>query len=436
MYPALALALVQRGYAVLRYDMRGIGKSGGSSASETWDQALADAAAAFGFLADDANVDPKRIYLLGYGNGADLALATRGTGDARVAGIVALAPTVLGYRNCAAAVGSVTPESRVDSPPRPRNRIDSAVAKSGAWAKSLVGHDPAVLAARATAPLLVLHPGIPVCGETKDQIDAYDDALRAANPLATIVAANDLTARFGGRYEAEAPVDTEEFFPYRFDASTAGAIADWLDNPKTAPPADATRGAAGSAPVKPPPPPPGVDTSGSGLPNPHRSSPPVNAQDVQPGIVLPAGATPPPQVAPAPSGSATPPATTSSTPVPTPSAPTPEATPPATPPAVPAAATPAVTPMAAPPTAAPPTAAPALTPPAPANATPGASAATPTPATATPIPPNPTSTPAAAAPTPATATPATATPTPATATTPAYAATSTPTAAPANSPPP
>jgi hypothetical protein len=46
MFTSLARAFVQRGYAVLRYDMRGIGKSGGSTSKQTWDEALADARAA------------------------------------------------------------------------------------------------------------------------------------------------------------------------------------------------------------------------------------------------------------------------------------------------------------------------------------------------------------------------------------------------------
>ncbi len=301
MFPALALSFVQRGYAVLRYDMRGVGKSGGSAATQTWDQALADAGAALGHLADDTEIDPKRIYLLGYGNGADLALAASMSAGARVAGVVALAPTVLVYRSCAAALtaGPGTPND-------------------AAWRRSALAHDPTALAARAKAPLLVLHPGEPVCGETKDQSDAYDDRLREANPRATIVAATDLTRRFGSRYSAESPENTEAFFPYAFDGSTASAIADWLDAPKTASAANASRGIPAGPQAKPPPP-PGVDKSGTGLPNPHRSgnATPSPLRSVSPGMVLPSGMTPPPdQVAPptpiatpSPSAAAAPPVT-------------------------------------------------------------------------------------------------------------------------------
>lgn len=288
MFPALALALVGRGYTVLRYDMRGVGKSGGSTASETWDDVLADVRAAVGELTADATVDPKRVYLLGYGNGADLALAASAPGSG-VAGVVALAPTVLGYRNCPAALAGA-----------------GAGPSGAAWRKSASAHDVTALATRTRAPLLVLHPGVPVCNETKDQGTAYDDRLREANPLATIIAASDLTARFGSRYEAESPVNTEEFFPYRFDASTATAIADWLDNPKTAAAANASRGIAPGTPNKPPPAPPGVDKSGAGMPKPRRSGSPPTPLSAEPGVVLPSGVTPPPSNVPPPAPTATP----------------------------------------------------------------------------------------------------------------------------------
>ncbi len=317
MYPDLARALVQRGYAVLRYDMRGIGKSGGSAQAETWDQALADARAALDRVTQDPALDAKRTYALGYGNGADLALAAAASGNVSLAGVIALAPTVLSYRNCPAAIDA-----------------GALAASDVTWRKSSLAHDPGALAARAKAPLLVLHPGLPVCNETKDQIDAYDDRLRAANPLATVIAATDLTQRFGSRYEAEAPLDTQEFFPYRFDASTAVAIGDWLDHPKSASASGVTHGTPGGAPVKPPPPPPGVDANGSGLPNPRAggSARPEPARSVEPGVVLPSGTTPPPFVAQPPTD----------TPVPTPrppatAAPAVASASPAAPPASPAA---------------------------------------------------------------------------------------------------
>jgi alpha/beta superfamily hydrolase len=290
MWPDLAAIFVQRGYAVLRYDTRGVGKSGGSSADETWDQAREDALAALNYATGgDGGTDPKRAYLLGYGNGADLALAASLLADPAPAGVIALAPTLTSYHDCEPSPAPSAEPLFIDGKP-----VDPNVR---AWQKSANGHDPATLAARSRVPLFVLHPGLPICKETSDQRDAYDDKLRSANPLATIVVANDLTERFGGRYDGDSPANTEALFPYRFDASTGGAIADWLDNPKT--PGNASRlPAAGSGPhaLPPPPPAPERDRSTNGeFPNPHASPPrPRPTQSVEPGVVLPSGSTPPP----------------------------------------------------------------------------------------------------------------------------------------------
>jgi alpha/beta superfamily hydrolase len=287
MFPYLALTFTQRGYAVLRYDTRGTGKSAGS-ADETWEQSLADAEAAIAFAETQDEIESAAVYALGYGSGADLALTASGSVDTSFAGVIALAPTVLSYRDCA-------------------QRTKAAVA--GVFVRTSLARDPRLLAARSHVPLFVLHPGVALCGENRDETTAYDAKLRAVNARATIVVANDLSARFGGLYDADAPLDTEEFFPYRFDPSTAGAIADWLDNPKAAGSnggIDTTGPSAPRAHAPPPPPPVANPDMNGELPNPHVSASPERA--VAPGVVLPPGATPPagqgvPPPPPTPSGS-------------------------------------------------------------------------------------------------------------------------------------
>jgi len=293
MFPGLAALFAQRGYAVLRYDTRGVGKSGGASAIETWDQARADAVAALAAASTGGyGIDPKRIYILGYGNGADLAMAAALQSDVPVAGAVALGPTVTSYHACEPAPADSP--LWIDGKPVDPN--------DGSWRKSANGHDPTALAVRLRIPLFVLQPGVPICKETADEREAYDEKLQAADPLATIVVASDLSDRFGGRYDADSPANSEAIFPYRFDASTAGAIADWLDNPKTAGSAPRLPVQPGSS-AHPPPPPPeidhGPDASG-GFPKVHPVTPPPAqpaprpTESVQPGVVLPSGVTPPP----------------------------------------------------------------------------------------------------------------------------------------------
>lgn len=209
MFPDLARTFVARGYAVLRYDTRGTGKSGGRAHTQTRDRSLADVRAALSYARSLDGVDATRVYVLGYGTGADLALAAAAS-DSNVAGVVALAPAVIAYGDC--------------------QRRTSALGDS-AFARGSPGYDPRIIAARNRVPLLVLHPGVSVCGETRDETLTYDANLEAHDARTTILAASDVSVRFGNRFDADAPIETEAFFPYRFDPSTAAAIADWLDAP-------------------------------------------------------------------------------------------------------------------------------------------------------------------------------------------------------------
>jgi dienelactone hydrolase len=280
MFVDVAEAFTARGFAVLRYDPRGTGKDASDAPAITWDDAREDAEAAIGFAQGDESIDQAHIYVMGYGNGADLALASAGgtaTVD-RVAGAVALAPTTTSYLNCARANGTQTRRPTI-------------------WQRSAFAHDPTKLAERALVPLFVLQPGVGVCGETTDAIASYDDALRAANPGATIVVASDLSQTFGGRYDADSQANTQMFFPYRFDTSTLGAIADWLAGPHDA---SASHGGHGlDAPVRKQTPPPPVER---GIP---QTGPTAN--DVMPGVVSPPSAyLPEPTPSPTPSPAATP----------------------------------------------------------------------------------------------------------------------------------
>lgn len=64
-YPMLANLFLQRGIAVLVYDKRGVGESGGNFETSTFEQLIADAVAAIGLLRRRENIDPSRIGLFG-----------------------------------------------------------------------------------------------------------------------------------------------------------------------------------------------------------------------------------------------------------------------------------------------------------------------------------------------------------------------------------
>jgi pimeloyl-ACP methyl ester carboxylesterase len=86
-FAQLAGALADAGFVVTRFDKRGTGQSGGRPESATYDDLSADIRSVVAYLAKRKDIDPKRIALIGYGEGGWLALATAGK-DNRVAALV------------------------------------------------------------------------------------------------------------------------------------------------------------------------------------------------------------------------------------------------------------------------------------------------------------------------------------------------------------
>ncbi|GAA4352563.1 alpha/beta hydrolase [Hymenobacter saemangeumensis] len=75
---ALADYLTRRGIAVLRYDDRGVGQSGGSSAAATTAALVTDVQAALNFLRARLEININRIGVVGHGEGANVALLAAG----------------------------------------------------------------------------------------------------------------------------------------------------------------------------------------------------------------------------------------------------------------------------------------------------------------------------------------------------------------------
>ncbi|MBF9221504.1 alpha/beta hydrolase family protein [Hymenobacter ruricola] len=78
MMGSLADYLTRRGIAVLRYDDRGVGKSGGSTATATTAMLVGDVQAAVNFLRSRLEVNISRIGAIGHGEGANVALMAAG----------------------------------------------------------------------------------------------------------------------------------------------------------------------------------------------------------------------------------------------------------------------------------------------------------------------------------------------------------------------
>lgn len=122
--PFLVLAdyLTRRNIAVLRYDKRGVGGSGGTEATATTVDFAADAQAAFDYLRALPQIDARRVGLIGHSEGGVIAsmLAAR---DRHVAFIVLLAgPGVRGDRLLTAQVQAILAAAGV-----PRQRVQRRV---------------------------------------------------------------------------------------------------------------------------------------------------------------------------------------------------------------------------------------------------------------------------------------------------------------------
>jgi dienelactone hydrolase len=92
----MAGALADAGFLAIRYDKRGTGQSGGRAESATLQDFAEDARAVVKWLSGRRDIDPKRIAVLGYGDGAWVALLAASR-DKRIAAVVSVAaPAVSG----------------------------------------------------------------------------------------------------------------------------------------------------------------------------------------------------------------------------------------------------------------------------------------------------------------------------------------------------
>lgn len=193
----LSAWLTEAGYAVLRYDKRGVGESGGTTQGATIVDFAADAEAAFDFLRSRSDIDGRHIGLLGHSEGGMVAplIAAR---RPEVAWLVLLAPpTVNGreisrYQNTQGALdrGASAPDaeaaaeeasglfdivtSGTDSAERDRQllaalnrlagrrRLSAAMVEAqraslaSAWFRHILAYDPAPTLRQLRAPTLVL----------------------------------------------------------------------------------------------------------------------------------------------------------------------------------------------------------------------------------------------------------------------------------------
>ena len=215
----LADALNHSGIAVLRYDKRGVGGSTGDYDAATTADFTSDAKAAVAWLRMQAEIDPKRIGVLGHSEGGIIAPSVAAA-DKNVAFVVMIAgPCIRGDRlfvlqsaMTAKAYGApedyiarrkvfdqelydaiVSAPSEADALTKAKALVAKGVEEkivdpneaetlaqeaSRAWERYFLAYDPAPTLARLTVPVLVLNGSLDVQVPAKENLAAAREALK------------------------------------------------------------------------------------------------------------------------------------------------------------------------------------------------------------------------------------------------------------------
>jgi pimeloyl-ACP methyl ester carboxylesterase len=230
LFRQIADTLGRRGIAVLRIDDRGVGGSGGNPATETSADYADDIRATIAYLHSRAEIDSRRIALVGHSEGGLVApmVAAR---DSSVRALVLMAgPSRSGRRILEYQYGRQVDRAPVSSAVRDSMRrrlpaeLDSMT--SVPWMRFFFEHDPSETARHVRAPVLILQ-GENDIQITPDQAPELAAAFRAGgNTHVTVRTFPQLNHLF--LLDARGTTDYAALPSKQVPAQVLGAIADWL----------------------------------------------------------------------------------------------------------------------------------------------------------------------------------------------------------------
>lgn len=230
----LSNALSNDGFVVLRYDKRGVGKSGGNARTLTRDDLLDDARAAISFVRALHEVDPKRVFVLGHSEGGELA-PSLAAGGAPLRGIALMAPPaipldqILVQQMSRGLTGAAKAKAIADE----QNVITAIKAGTaspygaGPWLRSSFGVDPAQVIKHVPCSILILQGGKDFQVLAKDLPRLVNAAKAAHRDITVDVFPNDdhLFITVPGD---EPAVPAEYLAPHRVDPAMITALLAWL----------------------------------------------------------------------------------------------------------------------------------------------------------------------------------------------------------------
>jgi pimeloyl-ACP methyl ester carboxylesterase len=247
-FRTIADTLTRRGIAVLRYDDRGVGGSGGSLANAGLGDLVGDVEAAVRSLRNRPEIDPARVALIGHSEGGIIAPIVAAA-DSNLAAIVLMAGTstpldsVLVEQFVSAALDLGGDSADLAQARESVHELSQALREGrdldetelplglkrlgqGRWLRDHIEHDPIGTLQKVQAPVLIVNGGQDVqvapeharrLGEALDEVDHVDHEVRIFPELNHLFALSkgEGTAEYA---DPEAEVDSE-FLSY---------MASWL----------------------------------------------------------------------------------------------------------------------------------------------------------------------------------------------------------------